>query len=96
MSSPSSTFAPGDLLTLGIEIDNIGRETSAAFSVTYYASVNQQISPSDTDLGADNRPALGAGNSDNYTTIANLPNNISPGPYFIGGIINIVAFLMLR
>jgi plastocyanin len=90
VSAPSGTFAPGDLISIGIEIMNIGGQASGGFGITYYASNNATISSTDTVLGTENRPGLNAGQDLSYTAAATLPANMEDGLYFIGAIIDIV------
>jgi len=83
------TYAPGDPLTIEAEVDNVGGAASAAYSVDFYASTDTNITSGDIFLGSSNRPALGAGNDDNFNANVNLPQNLGGGSYFIGGIIDI-------
>ncbi|HMB60802.1 MAG TPA: CARDB domain-containing protein [Xanthomonadales bacterium] len=83
------TYAPGDNISIGISIQNVGGETSPAASITYYASTNSTINGSDTELGTDALGALAAGATNNYTASGTFPNNIPDGTYFIGAIIDL-------
>lgn len=85
----SGTYEPGDQISVGAQVDNIGGEDSSAYSVDFYASTNQSITGVDTFLGSTNRPAVGAGDSDNFNVNVNLPFNIAENDYYIGGIIDI-------
>jgi plastocyanin len=83
------TYAPGDAVTIGVEVDNLGTGGSNAYSVDFYVSTDSTITSGDTLLGTSNRPALGAGNDDNFNANVNLPQNLAGGSYFVGGIIDI-------
>ena len=83
------TYAPGDALAIEAEVDNAGGGASPAYTVDFYASTNSTINSGDIFLGSANRPALGAGNDDNFNANFNLPQNIQAGNYFIGAIIDI-------
>lgn len=83
------TYQAGGSMTIENEADNLGNETSPSYTVNYYASTDTNITNGDTFLGSTNRPALGAGNSDNFNVVVNLPGSLAPGNYFIGGIIDI-------
>lgn len=83
------TYEPGDQLLIGAKVDNIGSADSAAFSVDFYVSGDNNITVADTLLGSANRGALGAGNSDNFNVSFSLPQSLAEGSYFVGAIINI-------
>jgi len=80
-------YAAGDPIAIDTEIRNVGNAASSGFTVNYYVSTDSQITSGDTLLGGSNRPALGQGNSDNFTANVTLPGNIAAGNYFIGGIV---------
>ncbi len=83
------TYQAGGPIGIDAEIDNLGSAASAAFTVDFYASTDSNITSGDILLGSANRPALGAGNSDNFSVNLSLPQNIAPGSYFIGAIIDV-------
>lgn len=82
-------YAPGDMLGIDAEVDNVGSAASAAYAVDFFASTDSNITAADVLLGTANRPALGAGNSDNFSVSFDLPQNLAGGNYFIGAIIDI-------
>ncbi|MDX1554612.1 MAG: CARDB domain-containing protein [Xanthomonadales bacterium] len=83
------TYQAGGPITIDAEVDNVGSAGSAAYAVDFYASTDANITSGDTLLGTANRPALGAGNSDNFSANLTLPQSIAPGSYFIGAIIDV-------
>ncbi|HKJ18423.1 MAG TPA: plastocyanin/azurin family copper-binding protein [Xanthomonadales bacterium] len=82
-------YAPGDMLAIGAEVDNVGSAESAAYSVDFFVSADSNITTADALLGTANRSALNAGNSDNFSVSFNLPQSLAEGNYFIGAIIDI-------
>jgi hypothetical protein len=83
------TYQTGGPITIEAEVDNLGNATSAPFTVNFYVSTDLNITPGDILLGSANRPALGAGNSDNFSVNLVIPVGLAGGNYFIGAIIDI-------
>ena len=89
ISAPSGSFPQGASITIGADVQNVGGAASSAYSIDFYASTNSGITSQDRLLGSQNRAALAAGEDSNGTINVNIPGNLAPGNYFIGGIIDI-------
>ena len=89
VDATNGTYAPGDSIPIDISIQNVGTATSAAFTVSFYASTDSTITAADTKIGSSSRPALTANQMGNFTANATFPNSIADGTYFIGAIIEI-------
>ncbi len=89
INAANGSYAPGEDISIDVQIQNIGGSASGGFSITYYASTDSTITAADTSLGSDNRSSLNAGQSSSFSTTATFPGNLAEGSYFIGAIINI-------
>ncbi len=63
--------------------------TSGAFTISVFASTDNQITQSDTLLGAIDIADLAAGASVSVNQSFKLPDNLPVGDYFIGAISNL-------
>ena len=89
VDATNGTYAPGDSIPIDISIQNVGTATSAAFTVSFYASTDSTITAADTKIGSSSRTALTASQMGNFTGNATFPASIADGSYFIGVIIEI-------
>jgi subtilisin family serine protease len=89
IDAPAGTFAPGDPITIGNQTQNIGDATSDPYRITFYASTDTTISPSDYAIGYIDRTALAAGGIHSYNTNGNLPGGLPDGNYYIGAILTV-------
>ncbi len=89
VDADAGSFHPGDDLAIDISIKNIGGQSSAAASITYYASTNSSINSSDTELGTDALASIAANATKNYTAEVSIPGGLAVGSYFIGAIIDL-------
>lgn len=87
VSAADGTYEPGDTFTVNASINNSGDDASGAFTITWYASLDSNISPADTSLGAQQIADVAGGATLNHQAMLNLPANMPDGSYFIGVII---------
>ena len=82
---------PGGAITIGNIVQNIGGTNSSSYTITFYASTDSTITPSDYSIGSPpTRASLAPGATDpNTSTNGNLPANLPNGTYYIGAIITI-------
>jgi V8-like Glu-specific endopeptidase len=85
--SPTNT-GPGDPISLYSDVRNIGTKEAGDFYVSYYASTNNFISPSDHYLGRAWVSSLGAFTKANANVTGQVPANMPAGSYFIGWLID--------
>lgn len=89
VSAPSGSFAQGSMFMVEAEVENVGGTASGDFAIDYYASTNNDITTQDRLLGTENRSGLAAGENASAMFQLTIPGDLSPGDYFIGGIIDI-------
>ena len=86
----SSTIAAGGSTSIDYWLVNFGKAAAAASTSGIYISTDATITTSDTLLmtvGAGALTASGtAGYYDHHTITLNVPGNLAPGTYYIGGI----------
>ena len=87
VDATNGSYAPGDLISIDIAIQNIGNADSGGFTVTFYASTDSTINYSDFEIGSSARSALAASQMSNFTVNASFSNSIADGNYFIGAAI---------
>lgn len=87
VNAPSGPFEQGQLVTVQSTITNLGGTASTPYTLTFYASADNVIEASDTEIGVANRTALGAGATHNNPVDVTIPVNLPEGQYFIGAII---------
>jgi plastocyanin len=78
------TYAPGDLLQIDVEVQNLGDGDAEGFTVNFFASTDDTVTEDDTPIGSENRSALAAGMSDLFVSTPALPENLEDGTYYIG------------
>ena len=89
VDAASGPYSVRDAIPIDLTIENAGGQAAGAYSVTYYASIDEIIDASDIALGADNLPGLNAGESTSLKGNAVFPAGIPFGNYYIGAIINV-------
>ena len=88
VNAPSGSFDQGENISINATVKNNGGMASGAFSVSYYASTDNNITVGDTLLGTENRGSLGAGAMSSGPFQVSIPGDLPPGVYFIGAIVN--------
>ncbi len=83
------TYQTGGPIMVEAEVDNVSATGSPAYTVNFYISTDSTITSGDVLMGSAGRPALGAGNSDDFTANLSIPVGLSAGGYFVGAIIDI-------
>ena len=86
---PGGTYSPGDSIVVNNVITNEGGTTSSGYRVDFYASTNTTITTSDYHLGFVNRGGLDPGDTDNFNTTGNLPDDLPADDYYIGLIVTV-------
>ena len=88
---PNGSYTQGDNIAILSGIENIGAETSSAYSITYYASTDTTITDADTSMGTcSGLPAIDAGGDFFFNCGTSIPGGLSNGDYYIGGILSVV------
>ena len=87
-SGDSSSLTPGQFFSLVVFVRNQGDSPAVATTLTYYRSINETISASDTEVGTDAVDALAAGISIKSIRLA-APS--SAGTYYYGACVASVA-----
>jgi hypothetical protein len=87
-SPKPEAFTPDDQLNIQAVIRNNGSSGSGSFSITYYASTNEVINTSDTNLGTFPVANLAAGVMRSQQDLVDVPGSLPAGQYFIGAIIS--------
>jgi Ca2+-binding RTX toxin-like protein len=70
--------------TLSFHINNTGSGTAAASTAGIYLSTDSTITTADTRINTHSTPSLAAGATDVESVVLALPNNLTPGTYYIG------------
>jgi hypothetical protein len=90
MSVGSNTAASGASLVIDAYVMNIGNAESGASTAGIYLSTDANITTSDTPLTTVYSGTLATvgqpGYYDHQTVTVNLPSNLAPGTYYLGGI----------
>ena len=86
MSSPNVN--PVSAFTIWADIENIGLKSSESCNVSFYASLDTNITTLDTYLGSDTLSSLTNG-SFGYVELSGTFPNITLGTYYIGWLINV-------
>lgn len=89
LNSDGGDYFAGDQTTLENQIKNLGDITSEDYDLTFYASINTNITPSDSPLGTVRRSGLAGGAVDSRNTDVTLPDDLAPGSYYVGAIIEL-------
>lgn len=83
-------YTPGETLVVDTKIENIGGTASNVSSITYYASTDTDITPSDVNFGHFEIDSLGAGeNWHQDVSLLPIPDSMPSGEYYIGAILTI-------
>ena len=87
LTGPISVKA-GGVVNLNTQLDNLGRAT-APYALTLFAlSKDPIITWSDLWLGADYITNIAAGSSTTIGAVLGIPNNVVPGIYYLGGVVD--------
>ncbi|HEV2563374.1 MAG TPA: NF038122 family metalloprotease [Rhizomicrobium sp.] len=70
--------------TLSFHINNTGTGSAAASTAGIYLSTDSTITTADTRINTHSTPSLAAGATDVESVVLALPNNLTPGTYYIG------------
>ena len=79
----------GEDFTVMATLNNTGAASSGPFNISFYASVDSDITSSDTLIGTDNISDIAMNESTNIEESVNLPQDLGVGDYFIGAIIDL-------
>ena len=85
--SPRS-LAMGSSITIKNDVRNVGTAKSGSFYVSYYASKDRNITPNDYLIGEKKVSSINPFVWKESKWSGKLPNNIPPGTYYIGWIID--------
>ena len=83
------TLAAGAAFTLSARVWNTGGAASGSTTLRYYLSTDETITRSDTPLGTDAVPALGAAVTSSESISVTAPS--SPGIYYYGACVDAVT-----
>ena len=86
--SPTSVCAGQTSFHAWCDVRNIGTASSGGFYVTYYASTNTTITPSDYPIGSDYVSSISPFNYRDSDWSSTFPSAIPPGSYYVGWIID--------
>lgn len=81
------TYSPDDQIEVRSLVENIGRQTSNDYTVTYYVSTDNAIAATDFEIGRAHHAGLAADEENSHTTTCHLPKNLSVGAYYVGMIV---------
>ena len=87
--SPTGNLTPGQSFTLSAVVTNSGDANSAATTLQWRRSTNNNITTSDTQEGTDTVGALGANGTSTETLTLTAP--LTPGTYYYGVTVNSVT-----
>ncbi len=79
---------PGETIPVNATIKNVGDGLAGEFTVSMYLSKDVTISEDDILLGEGQVSDLGAGLSRTSSSMVTIPNNIEPGTYYLGVVID--------
>jgi hypothetical protein len=74
----------GSSKTIEYTIMNIGDASTGSFSVDFYLSTNETISPTDIYLGRTSFTSFSGGSAGTYSRSVTIPTGIATGAYYIG------------
>ena len=86
--SGSYNIIPGETGTVDFTVQNIGSFESGAFYVYIYVSEDSTITDDDYEVAHSHPGSLAPGEDTDITKTFYLPDDIPPGDYYIGGIID--------
>jgi plastocyanin len=87
VAAEDGDFFAGEFLTINTVIQNSGDAASGAFTITFYASADSDITAADHMLGSAQVSDIGAGGNADREDEVSVPEGVPPGDYFIGAII---------
>lgn len=87
VNAVDGSYAPGDVLTIDSTIMNSGSAGSGAFSISYFASTDNNIDPGDRLLGSANIADIAMGATLNHQAMVAIPESVPAGDYFVGAIL---------
>jgi subtilase family serine protease len=82
----STTVAAGGSFSFATNTVNNGPSAAAGSTARIYISTDSVITAQDTLLASHVAPSLGAGQGSAQNFAVNLPGNLAPGTYYIGGL----------
>ena len=86
----SVTGSPGGSVQADFTLRNSGNATAAATTIRVYQSTDSSISTSDTEIGSNSIPSLGAGRSTTITATVRLSGQAS-GTFYFGLCVDAVS-----
>ena len=88
-TASAGSLSAGAAFTLSARVSNTGGAASAPTTLRYYRSTDATITRSDTEVGTDAVPALGAAVTSSESIPLTAPS--SPGIYYYGACVDTVA-----
>lgn len=88
LDAEDGTYGPEDSVPVTIKVENLGGQTSAPYLITFYASIDTNITPEDAGRYYE-MEALGVDENVHQTFHPILPGDVPSGQYYIGGILDI-------
>lgn len=88
LDAPTGVYEQGDSLTIRSTTNNIGDITSGPYSITFYLSDDFFVSEDDIPIGSQDRAGLASATVNQTPVIVTIPADMTPGKYFINGIID--------
>jgi plastocyanin len=88
VNAVNGSYSPGDMLTINSSIMNSGSAASGAFSISYYASTDNNITAGDHLLGSTNISDVAMGATLNHQAMVTVPESVPAGDHFIGAILS--------
>ncbi len=90
VNAVDGAYAAGADFRVMASLKNTSSEDSGMFTVSFYASTDNNITTGDTLLGAKSITNVAAGASSNINENMTLPDGLPAGDYFIGAISDLV------
>ena len=87
VDSPNGPFQQGQTFTIQSLVNNLGDAASGPYTLTFYASVDFEVSDDDEVLASVQRADLAAASSDSTPVTAAIPFSLPAGEYFVVGFI---------
>ena len=86
INATDGAFEAGEDFRVAATLKNLGDGASGAFNVSFYASLDSEVTSGDTFLGSKSINNLAAGESENIDESVDLPETLAAGDYFIGAL----------
>ena len=87
VQAANGTYMPGDEIVIYSLVKNIGDDESNAYTIDFYASIDETITTQDYHIGYVEREGLAPGEQKSCNTSCSLPLNIPAAECYIGIIV---------